>query len=38
MKPDPNLIDSMAMRYRHNFGLLDRNEQDYIRYRQINFG
>lgn len=31
MKPDPKLIDSMAMRYRHDFGLLDRNEQDSIR-------
>jgi len=31
MKPDPKLIDSMAMRYRHDFSLLDRNEQDSIR-------
>ena len=31
MKPDPKLIDSMAKRYRHDFGLLDRKEQDSIR-------
>ena len=27
MKPDPKLIDSMAMRYRHDFGLLDQNQK-----------
>ena len=31
MKPDPKLIDSMAMRYRHDFGLLDQNQKDSIR-------
>jgi len=29
--PDPNLIDSMAMRYRHDFGLLSKEQQDTIR-------
>lgn len=29
--PDPALINSMAMRYRHDFGLLDQREQDSIR-------
>ena len=31
MKPDPKLIDSMAMRYRHDFGLLDEQTKDSIR-------
>ena len=31
MKPDPKLIDSMAIRYRHDFGLLDQNQKDSIR-------
>lgn len=30
-KPDPKLIDSMAMRYRHDFGSLDKKQQDSIR-------
>jgi|GEM_PF-4087016 len=30
-EPDPNLIDSMAMRYRHDFGLLSKEQQDTIR-------
>lgn len=30
-KPNPKLIDSMAMRYRHDFGLLDKQKQDGIR-------
>ncbi len=29
--PDPALIDSMAMRYRHDFGLLPENERESIR-------
>jgi hypothetical protein len=29
--PDTNLIDSMAMRYRHDFGLLNKDEQNAIR-------
>ena len=29
--PNPKLIDSMAMRYRHDFGLLDKQQQDSIR-------
>jgi hypothetical protein len=29
--PDPRLIDSMAMRYRHDFGLLEEEEQQFIR-------
>jgi hypothetical protein len=31
MKPDPKLIDSMAMRYRHDFGLLDETQKESIR-------
>lgn len=31
MKPDPKLIDSMAMRYRHDFGFLDQAQKDSIR-------
>jgi len=31
MKPDPKLIDSMAMRYRHDFGLLNETQKDSIR-------
>ena len=31
VKPDPKLIDSMSMRYRHDFGLLDKQHQDSIR-------
>ena len=31
MKPDPKLIDSMALRYRHDFGLLDQAQKDSIR-------
>lgn len=31
MEPDPRLIDSMAMRYRHDFGLLDEAEKDSTR-------
>lgn len=30
-EPDPMLINSMAMRYRHDFGLLDEREQNSIR-------
>jgi hypothetical protein len=30
-KPDPKLIDSMALRYRHDFGLLDEKEKNSIR-------
>lgn len=30
-KPDLRLIDSMAMRYRHDFGLLSENEKNGIR-------
>jgi hypothetical protein len=30
-KPDPLLIDSMAMRYRHDFGLLNENEKNTVR-------
>lgn len=29
-EPDPELIYSMALRYRHDFGLLDPREQDSI--------
>ena len=29
--PNPKLIDSMAMRYRQDFGLLDKQQQDSIR-------
>jgi hypothetical protein len=29
--PDPKLIESMAMRYRHDFGLLGKDEQNAIR-------
>ena len=29
--PDPKLIDSMAMRYRHDFGLLTDSEKESIR-------
>ena len=29
--PDPKLIDSMAMRYRHDFGLLSESEKESIR-------
>lgn len=29
--PDPKLIDSMALRYRHDFGLLTENEKASIR-------
>ena len=29
--PDPRLIESMAYRYRHDFGLLDQKEQDAIK-------
>ena len=31
MKPDPKLIDSMAIRYRHDFGFLDEQTQNSIR-------
>ena len=31
MKPDPKLIDSMAMRYRHDFGLLNETQKESIR-------
>jgi len=31
IKPDSKLIDSMAMRYRHDFGLLGEDEQNAIR-------
>jgi hypothetical protein len=31
VKLDPKLIDSMAMRYRHDFGLLDKQHKDSIR-------
>ena len=31
MKPDPKLIDSMSMRYRHDFGFLDQTQKDSIR-------
>jgi len=31
VEPDPKLIDSMAMRYRHDFGLLEKQHQDSIR-------
>ena len=31
IKPDHKLIDSMAMRYRHDFGLLGEDEQNAIR-------
>lgn len=31
LKPDPALIDSMAMRHRHDFGLLDEEMKDSIR-------
>ena len=27
VQPDPDLLDSMAMRYRHDFGLLDSKHQ-----------
>jgi hypothetical protein len=30
-KPDPKLIDSMAMRYRHDFGLLEETHKEAIR-------
>jgi hypothetical protein len=30
-KPDPKLIDSMAMRYRHDFGLLEEPHKEAIR-------
>jgi hypothetical protein len=30
-KSNDKLIDSMAMRYRHDFGLLDKQQQDSIR-------
>jgi hypothetical protein len=30
-EPDSKLIDSMAMRYRHDFGLLSEDEQNAIR-------
>ena len=30
-KPDPKLIDSMCLRYRHDFGFLDLQEQNSIR-------
>jgi hypothetical protein len=30
-QPDPRLIDSMAMRYRHDFGLLDESFKNSIR-------
>ena len=29
--PDPKLIDSMAMRYRHDFGLLEETHKEAIR-------
>lgn len=29
--PNPKIIDSMAMKYRHDFGLLDKQQQDSIR-------
>jgi len=31
MKPDSKLIDSMALRYRHDFGFLDEQTQNMIR-------
>ena len=31
MTPNPQLIDSMAFRYRHDFGLLDEQTKDSIR-------
>jgi len=31
IKPDHKLIDSMSMRYRHDFGLLGEDEQNAIR-------
>jgi hypothetical protein len=31
MKPDPKLIDSMALRYRHDFAFLDEQTQNSIR-------
>jgi len=31
MKPDPKLIDSMALRYRHDFSFLDETQKDSIR-------
>ena len=31
MKPDPKLINSMAVRYRHDFGFLDEQTQNSIR-------
>jgi hypothetical protein len=30
-QPDPQLIDSMAMRYRHDFGFLDEKHKESIR-------
>lgn len=30
-EPDPELIDSMAMRYRHDFGLLEDRQKESIR-------
>jgi hypothetical protein len=30
-EPDPELIDSMAMRYRHDFGLLEERQKESIR-------
>jgi hypothetical protein len=31
INPNPKLIDSMGMRYRHDFGLLSKEQQDHIR-------
>jgi hypothetical protein len=31
MKPNPKLIDSMALRYRHDFAFLDEQTQNSIR-------
>jgi hypothetical protein len=31
MKPDPKLIDSMALRYRHDFAFLDEQTKNSIR-------
>lgn len=33
--PDPALIDSMAMRYRHDFGLLTEQQQNSVRRKMI---
>ena len=31
LQPDPQLIDSMAMRYKHDFGFLDEKHKESIR-------